>query len=390
MAVIYTISHPFTNEVVYVGCSNSLAPRARAHINCKSTSEISKWIQALKEQFMLPKIEVIESCDQDESMYLEGYWIQQFQSWGFTLLNKYKTIGYNIYYGIPKKVNIIKRPARRGVERGAYRKRKTAEQWAAERQVRREEKDRQKQIKAANKTKKWTLDSFEVGKTYEVPLSRKNSFRELLRASAKSLALKRHFPFIKNGDNVIFTINDGHRIYLPHYGETKSGKIRYWPLKPKPEKKIYPPKEPKFKYGFDKAKIGDTINISVLKFDSFKICLKQYNELHGLNICISYELSENQKEIVITYAEPGKEIKKGIPQRLTRPNGKGYIPKDPALCKKSGKPPLVPQEMEQVLYERFKGGEKIRDILKDHPEYKNYTAIYYAIKRYKLRIKRIA
>lgn len=89
MHTIYTISHPFTNEVVYVGCSKDFEKRKYSHTSTNhGSSAIRRWILDLRDRYMLPKVEVLDMVN---SLRFELYWINQLQSWGFNLLNSNKT-----------------------------------------------------------------------------------------------------------------------------------------------------------------------------------------------------------------------------------------------------------------------------------------------------------
>lgn len=92
MPYIYTISHPFTNEVVYVGATYNLQSRNRTHVNAKNGSPICEWVQNLLSNFMLPKFEVLEVVSMEDMADCETFWIEQLRSFGFNLLNINKNI----------------------------------------------------------------------------------------------------------------------------------------------------------------------------------------------------------------------------------------------------------------------------------------------------------
>lgn len=85
MATIYSISNPIDNNVIYIGKTyQNLNDRLNRHLQNKK-SPICDW--KLKNN-ITPIIEEIEICDQLDSIRLEEFWIRQFKSWGFILLNK--------------------------------------------------------------------------------------------------------------------------------------------------------------------------------------------------------------------------------------------------------------------------------------------------------------
>lgn len=90
---IYSLSGP-DGIVRYIGKSNT--PRKRLHDHIKECSGFGKshkisWIKSLLFRGERPTIEIIEEVTSDEWEYWEMYWIQQFKSWGFNLVNS--TIG---------------------------------------------------------------------------------------------------------------------------------------------------------------------------------------------------------------------------------------------------------------------------------------------------------
>ena len=85
---IYTLSHPITNEVKYIGKTNNISKRYSAHLNDKSKSYKNSWIKSLLNEDLLPVIEILEEFDNELLCYnAEIYWIEQFRSWGFNLTN---------------------------------------------------------------------------------------------------------------------------------------------------------------------------------------------------------------------------------------------------------------------------------------------------------------
>jgi hypothetical protein len=85
---IYTLSHPITNEVRYVGKTVNPKQRKHNHSNIARDKGTHKrnWINLLKTQKLRPLFEIIDEVDSDWKFW-EKYWISQFKVWGFTLCN---------------------------------------------------------------------------------------------------------------------------------------------------------------------------------------------------------------------------------------------------------------------------------------------------------------
>jgi predicted GIY-YIG superfamily endonuclease len=85
---IYTLSHPITGEVKYVGKTVNPKQRKHNHSNTARDKGTYKrnWINLLKSQKLRPKFEVIDEVTNDWKFW-EKYWISQFKVWGFTLCN---------------------------------------------------------------------------------------------------------------------------------------------------------------------------------------------------------------------------------------------------------------------------------------------------------------
>lgn len=88
---IYTLAHPITLEVVYVGqTSTGLNERLIRHYgSCLTrTSNVYKWIKELRDNKLIPIIELVEEVSEDLKNISEKYWISQLKEWGFNLLNQ--------------------------------------------------------------------------------------------------------------------------------------------------------------------------------------------------------------------------------------------------------------------------------------------------------------
>lgn len=86
---IYILIDPITNKVRYVGKANNITQRYRAHLNRARKHQIHKknWIEQLKKEGLKPIIEIIDIVPIDNWIFWEKYWISQFKTWGFDLIN---------------------------------------------------------------------------------------------------------------------------------------------------------------------------------------------------------------------------------------------------------------------------------------------------------------
>lgn len=86
---IYILLDPETQQVRYVGKANNVSQRFKAHLNKarKHQKHKSNWINSLKRKGLKPIIEVIDVVSIEDWIFWETYWISQFKSWGFKLLN---------------------------------------------------------------------------------------------------------------------------------------------------------------------------------------------------------------------------------------------------------------------------------------------------------------
>jgi len=87
---IYTLSDPDTREIRYVGKTVKLLKyRLVGHIytSKKVRNYKNNWIKSIIDRDKKPIIALIDSCPWNESQKLEQYWISQFKTWGFNLVN---------------------------------------------------------------------------------------------------------------------------------------------------------------------------------------------------------------------------------------------------------------------------------------------------------------
>ena len=83
---IYTLSHPLTGEVRYVGQTSNPKKRYSGHINRKDHTKKSCWIMSLKNKNLLPVMDIIDEVG-DDWIFWEKHYISLYKSWGFRLTN---------------------------------------------------------------------------------------------------------------------------------------------------------------------------------------------------------------------------------------------------------------------------------------------------------------
>jgi len=87
---IYTLSHPITEEIRYIGKTNNIEKRLRSHLSNHQLLDKTKknnWIISLLRDNLIPKIEVLDETTDNNINELEIFYISLFKSWGFRLLN---------------------------------------------------------------------------------------------------------------------------------------------------------------------------------------------------------------------------------------------------------------------------------------------------------------
>lgn len=88
---IYTLEHPETGEIRYIGKTTNLKRRAYQHFNIKickklGNKHLGNWLLSILNNNLIPIIKVVEECT-DNWVESEQYWIEQFRHWGFNILN---------------------------------------------------------------------------------------------------------------------------------------------------------------------------------------------------------------------------------------------------------------------------------------------------------------
>lgn len=90
MTTIYTLSHPVSNRIVYIGKTiQTLEYRLTCHLtdSRRHNRRVCTWIRKLTKQELLPVIEEIDRCSDEDGCKLEIFYIELFKSWGFELKN---------------------------------------------------------------------------------------------------------------------------------------------------------------------------------------------------------------------------------------------------------------------------------------------------------------
>lgn len=86
---IYTLEHPITEEIRYVGKTRN--PKMRFHNHCNKLhnekSHKRNWINKLKKEGLKPKMKILDEVLESEWKFWERFWINQFKQWNFNLVN---------------------------------------------------------------------------------------------------------------------------------------------------------------------------------------------------------------------------------------------------------------------------------------------------------------
>jgi hypothetical protein len=85
---IYTLKDPIFNKIRYVGKTKyTLKQRLAKHLVTKEKNYRGNWIRSILKQNLVPIIELIEEIKEEKWVFWEKYWISQFKTWGFNLVN---------------------------------------------------------------------------------------------------------------------------------------------------------------------------------------------------------------------------------------------------------------------------------------------------------------
>jgi group I intron endonuclease len=89
--IIYSLSDPVSGVVKYIGqTSKTLNERIKSHLkdaNYKKNNKRIAWINSLTKKGKIPVIEIIDEVPEEDWIFWEMYWIEQFKVWGFNLKN---------------------------------------------------------------------------------------------------------------------------------------------------------------------------------------------------------------------------------------------------------------------------------------------------------------
>ena len=87
MTYLYTLSDG--KEIRYIGKTKFINKRYNSHINESKNKKThkEKWVNSVLLSGGKITIEILDSCEDDESNYIESYWISQMKCWGFNLVN---------------------------------------------------------------------------------------------------------------------------------------------------------------------------------------------------------------------------------------------------------------------------------------------------------------
>jgi group I intron endonuclease len=77
---IYSLSHPITNEIRYIGKTVNIKQRYKDHLYRFKKDRKSQWIKSLLRENLKPIMQVIEECSPDNWEEREKYWITQFDN----------------------------------------------------------------------------------------------------------------------------------------------------------------------------------------------------------------------------------------------------------------------------------------------------------------------
>lgn len=77
---IYTLSHPVTKEVRYVGKTINIKRRYKQHLYDKHNNHKSCWVKSLRNKNLKPIINILEECYNHDWKEREIYWISQYNN----------------------------------------------------------------------------------------------------------------------------------------------------------------------------------------------------------------------------------------------------------------------------------------------------------------------
>lgn len=90
MYYVYTLSHPITGDIGYVGITDNPYRRFRQHLAAHLSEGKRRyaWIEGLRQQNLVPSIKIVETpSTYDEAVERENFWIRYYLDQGATLCN---------------------------------------------------------------------------------------------------------------------------------------------------------------------------------------------------------------------------------------------------------------------------------------------------------------
>lgn len=156
---IYSLSHPITGEVRYVGKADHPKIRHIKHLKDSSRTRKTNWIRHLKINGLAPVLEIIEEVEKINWAYWERFYIVLFKSWGFNLTNSNEggegNPGYSVSEETRQKLRIVNIGKRHTEETKAKMKMSSSRFWLGKK---RSEEDRRK-VSVALTGKKQSLET---------------------------------------------------------------------------------------------------------------------------------------------------------------------------------------------------------------------------------------
>ncbi len=110
---IYTLTHPITNEIRYVGrTKETLNNRLKTHLRAKDKSHRVNWIKSLQNENLIPNINLICETESFENcIELEQYYIKKYRDLNYRLVNMTdggdSSIGYKHTDVVKKQLSIL-------------------------------------------------------------------------------------------------------------------------------------------------------------------------------------------------------------------------------------------------------------------------------------------
>ncbi len=85
---IYTLEHPITGEIRYIGKTNNLKRRLQQHLtNKRGVNHKNCWIASLLKDNIKPIMNILDEVPIEEWEFWEQHYISLYKSWGINLTN---------------------------------------------------------------------------------------------------------------------------------------------------------------------------------------------------------------------------------------------------------------------------------------------------------------